>query len=115
MRYRSESRGQGGPDYDSPRQQRRFAGEPAGRRAGGRRGSGRDDWDESGRDGWGDYGRRSRPHRWRYKSRLAKAGYVAIDKRFDGKRPQTRVRATPVGRKAFADHVTYLRSLLDNA
>ena len=76
MRYRSESRGQGGPDYDSPRQQRRFAGEPAGRRAGGRRGSGRDDWDESGRDGWGDYGRRSRPHRWRYKSRLAKAGYV---------------------------------------
>ena len=76
MRYRSESRSQGGPDYDSPRQQR-FAGEPAGRRAAGRRGFGGDDWDGSGRDGWGGSGRRSRPRRWRYKSRLAKAGYVA--------------------------------------
>jgi DNA-binding MarR family transcriptional regulator len=46
---------------------------------------------------------------------LAKAGYVAVDKRFDGKRPQTRVRATPTGRKAFADHVAYLRAILDNA
>jgi DNA-binding MarR family transcriptional regulator len=46
---------------------------------------------------------------------LSKAGYIAIDKRFDGKRPQTRIRATPAGRKAFADHVAYLRSILDNS
>ncbi|HEY4125797.1 MAG TPA: transcriptional regulator, partial [Rhizomicrobium sp.] len=32
---------------------------------------------------------------------LAKAGYVAIEKRFEGKRPQTRVQATAQGRKAF--------------
>ena len=46
---------------------------------------------------------------------LSKAGYIAVDKRFDGKRPQTRIRATPAGRKAFADHVAYLRSILDNS
>lgn len=46
---------------------------------------------------------------------LAKAGYIAVEKRFEGKRPQTRVRATPVGRKAFAEHVAYLRSILDNS
>jgi len=45
---------------------------------------------------------------------LAKAGYIATEKRFEGKRPQTRVRATPAGRKAFAEHVAYLRSILDN-
>lgn len=45
---------------------------------------------------------------------LAKAGYIQIDKRFEGKRPQTRVRATPAGRRAFADHVAYLRSILDS-
>ena len=46
---------------------------------------------------------------------LSKAGYIAVEKRFEGKRPQTRVRATPVGRKAFAEHVAYLRSILDNS
>jgi len=46
---------------------------------------------------------------------LAKAGYVAIDKRFEGKRPQTRIKATPAGRKALADHVAYLRAILDQA
>jgi DNA-binding MarR family transcriptional regulator len=44
---------------------------------------------------------------------LAKAGYIAVDKRFEGKRPQTRVRATQAGRKAFAGHVAYLREILD--
>lgn len=44
---------------------------------------------------------------------LAKAGYVDIEKRFEGKRPQTRVQATPAGRKAFTDHVAYLREILD--
>jgi DNA-binding MarR family transcriptional regulator len=46
---------------------------------------------------------------------LTKAGYIAVDKRFEGKRPQTRIRATPAGRKAFAEHVAYLRGILDNS
>jgi DNA-binding MarR family transcriptional regulator len=46
---------------------------------------------------------------------LAKAGYIAVDKRFEGKRPQTRIKATAAGRKAFADHVSYLRDILDQS
>ena len=46
---------------------------------------------------------------------LAKAGYVTLDKRFEGKRPQTRVRATSAGRRAFTDHVAYLRDILDSS
>ena len=44
---------------------------------------------------------------------LEKAGYVATEKLFVGKRPQTRIKATRAGRRAFADHVTYLREILD--
>jgi hypothetical protein len=44
---------------------------------------------------------------------LAKAGYAGIEKRFEGKRPQTRIRITAAGRRAFADHVAYLRGILD--
>jgi DNA-binding MarR family transcriptional regulator len=44
---------------------------------------------------------------------LEKAGYVSIDKRFVDRRPQTRVKATAAGRRAFAEHVAYLRSLLE--
>ncbi len=44
---------------------------------------------------------------------LERAGYVAIEKRFAGKKPQTRIKATPVGRRAFAEHVAYLREILD--
>lgn len=44
---------------------------------------------------------------------LARAGYVTIDKRFVGKMPQTRLSATTAGKRAFADHVDYLRSLLN--
>ncbi len=46
---------------------------------------------------------------------LEKAGYIAIEKLFVGRRPQTRVRATPAGRRAFAEHVAYLREILDGA
>jgi DNA-binding MarR family transcriptional regulator len=46
---------------------------------------------------------------------LEKAGYVTIEKRFVGKKPQTRVRPTPAGRRAFAEHVAYLREILDAA
>jgi DNA-binding MarR family transcriptional regulator len=45
---------------------------------------------------------------------LEKAGYIAVEKRFEGKKPQTRVRATPIGRRAFAEHVAYLREILDS-
>jgi DNA-binding MarR family transcriptional regulator len=44
---------------------------------------------------------------------LEKAGYVAIEKLFVGKRPQTRIKATHAGRRAFTEHVTYLREILD--
>ena len=46
---------------------------------------------------------------------LEKAGYVAIEKRFVGKKPQTRIKATPVGRRAFAGHVAYLREILESS
>jgi DNA-binding MarR family transcriptional regulator len=45
---------------------------------------------------------------------LERAGYVASEKLFVGKKPQTRIRATPAGRRAFAEHVAYLREILDN-
>lgn len=44
---------------------------------------------------------------------LAQAGYVEVDKQIVGKKPQTRLRATSAGRQAFATHVAYLRTLLD--
>jgi winged helix DNA-binding protein len=44
---------------------------------------------------------------------LAKASYVAIQRLFVGKKPQTRVKPTPAGRRAFTEHVAYLREILD--
>jgi len=46
---------------------------------------------------------------------LEKVGYVATEKLFVGKKPQTRIRATPAGRRAFAEHIAYLREILDSA
>ncbi|HEY1722681.1 MAG TPA: transcriptional regulator [Magnetospirillaceae bacterium] len=46
---------------------------------------------------------------------LERAGYVTIEKRFAGKKPQTRVKATPAGRRAFTEHVAYLREILDQS
>ncbi|PHY19386.1 transcriptional regulator [Caulobacter sp. BP25] len=46
---------------------------------------------------------------------LEKAGYVAIEKDFVGKRPRTRAALTPLGRKAFRDHVAYLRAVVEAA
>ena len=45
---------------------------------------------------------------------LERAGYVASEKLFIGKKPQTRIRATAAGRRAFAEHVAYLPEILDN-
>jgi DNA-binding MarR family transcriptional regulator len=44
---------------------------------------------------------------------LAKAGYVAVDKAFVGKKPQTTVTATAPGRGAFARHVAYLKEIIE--
>ena len=46
---------------------------------------------------------------------LERAGYVAIEKLFEGRKPKTRVKATPAGKRAFAEHVAYLREILDGA
>jgi DNA-binding MarR family transcriptional regulator len=44
---------------------------------------------------------------------LARANYVAVDKAFVGRRPRTSVQATPIGRRAFAEHVAFLRKIID--
>lgn len=41
--------------------------------------------------------------------KLEEAGYIAIDKSFSGRKPLTRARITPEGRRAFA---TYLEALV---
>jgi DNA-binding MarR family transcriptional regulator len=44
---------------------------------------------------------------------LEKAGYIAVQKDFVGKKPRTRVSLTRTGRKAFDRHVAYLKDLLE--
>ena len=44
---------------------------------------------------------------------LERAGYVDIEKQFAGRKPQTNIRLSRTGRKAYAAHVFHLRSLLD--
>jgi len=44
---------------------------------------------------------------------LEDAGYVSVEKMFEGKRPKTWVSITKAGRKAFDDEVAALRALLD--
>ncbi len=46
---------------------------------------------------------------------LEKAGYISVDKDFVGKKPRTRVNITREGRRAFEQHVNYLRDILDRA
>ncbi len=43
---------------------------------------------------------------------LEKAGYVASEKDFVGRKPRTRVHLTAEGRRAFDQHVAYLRDVL---
>jgi len=47
--------------------------------------------------------------------KLEEAGYVAMEKRFTGRKPQTLYRMTPVGRKALATYVAALKHLLGGA
>ena len=44
---------------------------------------------------------------------LERAGYVEVNKQFADRKPQTRIRLTRTGRKAYSGHILYLRSLLD--
>jgi DNA-binding MarR family transcriptional regulator len=46
---------------------------------------------------------------------LEQAGYIVVEKRFEDRKPQTRVRMSAAGRRAFAEHVAYLREILDSA
>lgn len=43
---------------------------------------------------------------------LEKVHYVEVRKQFVGRRPQTSYRSTPIGRKAFSDHLDALEQLL---
>lgn len=47
--------------------------------------------------------------------KLEDAGYVRQEKRFVGRRPQTRVHLTPAGRKAWLAWLERMRALLDAA
>jgi DNA-binding HxlR family transcriptional regulator len=47
--------------------------------------------------------------------KLEEAGYVAMEKRFAGRKPQTLYRMTPVGREALAAYVAALKQLLGAA
>ena len=44
---------------------------------------------------------------------LERAGYIEISKDFVGKRPRTRISLTRKGRRAFQQHVEYLKSILE--
>ena len=51
----------------------------------------------------------------RHLTALEEAGYVQIDKVFEGKRPRTWLGLTPRGHTAFEAHVAALRRILDGA
>ena len=44
---------------------------------------------------------------------LENAGYLKVEKDFNGKKPRTRVSLTEAGRRAYAAYVTFLRAILD--
>lgn len=48
-------------------------------------------------------------------SKLAEAGYIAEEKSFVNRRPQTRYRLTPAGRNAFVAHVREMQALLESS
>ena len=45
--------------------------------------------------------------------KLVDAGYVREEKRFEGRRPQSRYQLTPAGRSAFLKHIAALRALVE--
>ena len=47
--------------------------------------------------------------------KLEEAAYVAMEKRFSGRKPQTLYRMTPTGREALSRYVAALKQLLGSA
>jgi DNA-binding MarR family transcriptional regulator len=47
--------------------------------------------------------------------KLEEAGYIEIDKSFVDRKPLTRARITPAGRKAFAAYLEAMSKLVDDA
>ena len=47
-------------------------------------------------------------------TKLDEAGYVAIEKGFVGRKPRTRIRITPTGRKALARYLQGINRLLEH-
>ena len=47
-------------------------------------------------------------------SKLEEAGYLAIEKSFKGRRPNTNLRLTPAGRSAFQSYRRSLKQMLDD-
>ena len=47
--------------------------------------------------------------------KLEEAGYVYIEKAFVSRKPNTRARLTPAGRKAFASYLAALAKLIESA
>jgi DNA-binding MarR family transcriptional regulator len=48
-------------------------------------------------------------------AKLVDAGYIKEEKRFEGRRPQSRYRLTRAGRSALLRHVAALQALVDTA
>lgn len=48
-------------------------------------------------------------------AKLVEAGYVREEKRFAGRRPQSRYHLTPTGRTAFLEHVAALQALVESS
>ena len=48
-------------------------------------------------------------------SKLEEAGYVRIEKRFEGKKPRTNVHLTAAGRKAWIEYLDRLQGLIASA
>ncbi len=46
---------------------------------------------------------------------LEEAGFISIEKSFEGKRPKTWIHATRRGRRAFDEHLATLQTLIDMA
>ena len=44
--------------------------------------------------------------------KLSEAGYISVEKTFEGKKPRTICRITPVGLQAFENYVNALKSYL---
>lgn len=45
-------------------------------------------------------------------AKLEESGYLLVEKRFVGKKPQTSYKATEAGRKAFGDHLDALEQII---